>query len=94
MTDWNDFARRLQFGVQSDEREANAEYSDDEVRRAIVHSRQDIVLLVAHLSSLNRQIETIKIAVIVLLMIAIAAGAAVLWDYLPVIMHFANASTR
>lgn len=35
-------------------------YEDDDIKTAIVHARQDIVLLVSYLSSVNQQLSTIK----------------------------------
>lgn len=53
-------ATDLMRGVRNDEREqlhsGASYYNDDQVRQAIVHSRQDIVLMVSYLSSLNAQI--------------------------------------
>jgi hypothetical protein len=37
-----------------------AQYDDDTVRRSIVHAREDIILLVSHLSSLNSQIQQLR----------------------------------
>jgi hypothetical protein len=46
-------------------------YDDDEVKSSIVHARQDIVLLVSHLSSANAQIWTIKVMLLVVLVVLI-----------------------
>jgi len=50
--------------------EQQENYSDGYVRRSIVYSRQDIVLLVSHLSSANRQLDTIKKLLTALVIIA------------------------
>lgn len=36
------------------------DYDDATVRRSIVHAREDIILLVSHLSSLNTQIQQLR----------------------------------
>ena len=48
--------------MRSDEHERAefSQYGDDEVRRSIVHSREDIVLLIGHLDVVNSQLRTIK----------------------------------
>jgi len=62
MSRWADRAASLQRGVRSEEYERAGlnQYGDDEVRRSIVHSREDIVLLVGHLDAVNSQLRTIK----------------------------------
>ncbi|MCA3263388.1 MAG: hypothetical protein ING44_15695 [Telmatospirillum sp.] len=53
-------AGRLQDRVAIDERFQTEDIDEIEVRRAIVHARQDIVLVVSHLSSLNSQIQQLR----------------------------------
>jgi hypothetical protein len=57
-------AAALQRGVRADEAttlEHRAdEYTDAQVRQAIVHARQDIVMLVSLLTDLNLQVRTLK----------------------------------
>ncbi len=50
-------AGSLQAEVKSSEYDHIQHYEDEEVRMAIVHARQDIVLLVSHLCSLNGQLR-------------------------------------
>lgn len=57
---YREIARRLQEAVIQAEYEAGMNYGDHEVRRAVVHARQDVILLVSHLSSLNSQVAWIK----------------------------------
>ena len=71
---WDERAARLQDGVRaSDARDAagfEVPISAFETRKAVTHTRQDIVMLVSLASSLNAQAQTIKrllIAVVVLL---------------------------
>jgi hypothetical protein len=58
---WYDKAARIQQRVRSDEIDSDQDHGDEEVRRATIHAREDIILIVSHLSALNRQLETIKI---------------------------------
>ncbi|MDY7525371.1 hypothetical protein [Sphingomonas sp. 10B4] len=62
MNQWDDRAARLQDSVRAAE-QRNAEFSQydqDDVARAVVHTRQDVVLLVSQLSSLNAQLRMVK----------------------------------
>jgi hypothetical protein len=57
-------AGALQRAVMRDEAD-NIEkglddYSESQVRQAIVHTRQDMVLIASHLSSANRQLATMR----------------------------------
>ncbi len=62
----------LQRGVKHDEKALPGinDYTDDDVRQAVVHTRQDVVLLVSLLDSLNSQVRWVKWLPVV---IAIAA---------------------
>ena len=56
---WDERAAMLQASVRSQEIE-NSDvnfFDDDDVRRSIVFTRQDVILLVSHLSTLNRQLS-------------------------------------
>ena len=68
MSWWNDKASRLQSGVRSDEinRSDQYRYSGADVRRSIVHGREDIVLLVSHLDAANFQLSQIKWLLVVI----------------------------
>jgi hypothetical protein len=59
---WMQRAARLQEGVRNDERcdAAFSVYGEEEVARATVHTRQDLVLIVSYLSSANEQLATIR----------------------------------
>jgi len=52
-------ATALQRGVIKDEREllenGNADYADAQVSQSIVHTRQDLVLIISHVYQLNRK---------------------------------------
>ena len=61
MSWYDDRAGSLQAGVRSDEsRQPNGLYDEDQERQAIIHARQDIVLMYSQLSSANGQLRTIK----------------------------------
>jgi len=61
---YDEVASELQRGVKYDELEhldkRLDDYSEAQVRPAIVHTRQDHVLLVSYLASLNRQVATVR----------------------------------
>ena len=54
-------AAALQQMTIDSEEEKGFSYNSDEIGRATVHTRQDLILIVSHISSLNRQVNTIKI---------------------------------
>jgi|TARA_B110000879_G_C10850103_1_gene385043 hypothetical protein len=63
MSWYEDKATELQRQVRWAEIDTKAgvnEYSESDVNLATVHMREDIVLLVSYLSSLNSQVRTIK----------------------------------
>ncbi len=68
---WDKRAGELQNKVRSDELDQQIGYDDSAVRKAIVHAREDIVLLLSHISSANRQLWTIKIALLGILIVLI-----------------------
>jgi hypothetical protein len=71
MSQYIEKARTLQRAVIKDEAEFGAEYGEDEVRRSVVHARQDMVLVVSHLSSINDQLTWIRRGIWVLITLAI-----------------------
>ena len=73
---WGQDAAKLQSRVLRYENDTSAEYSQDEARRAVVHTREDVVLLVGHLDALNEQLSTIKWLLTVLLAVSILGFAA------------------
>ena len=77
MSKWDDAASRLQDGVRAAEQRNSAfvHYDEDEVARAVIHTRQDVVLLASYLSSLNSQIMVVK------WLLAVIAVAAVILAY-------------
>ena len=58
---WDDAASDLQYSVKVAEQDIEIDYSEEEVRQAIVHTRQDVVMLVSHFHSLHKQLRTVLI---------------------------------
>lgn len=56
MSWWMRQAGELQISGQISEGNKTDEYSEEEVNRAIVYTRQDIILVVSLLSSVNKQL--------------------------------------
>jgi hypothetical protein len=63
---WDKKAGDLQRTVRLSEDEIGEAHSAADARRATVHGRQDLILITSYLSSLNRQIATIKVLLSVL----------------------------
>jgi hypothetical protein len=74
---WDDKAGRLQDRVRLSELDMPVEdlYEEQAIKRAIVHTREDVVMVYSQLSSLNSQVRSAKWA---LVLIAILIGYAVL----------------
>ena len=72
---WNKKASELQYRVKVAEQDNEIDYSEEEVRQAIVHTRQDVVMLVSHLDSISKQLRTISrfcfCSLLVLIIIAV-----------------------
>ncbi len=60
-----------QSNVLSNAAIMGSRYDDDEVRNAIVRAREDMLLLVSYLSSVNSQLPTIKTALLGILIVLI-----------------------
>lgn len=67
---WDEKATRLQRGVRKDEF-GNKDHSEEEVRRAAVCAREDIVLLVSYLSTAIYFLSSIRRWLIALTIVAI-----------------------
>ena len=76
MTWWDEKALHLQLGVRGDESEPQ-QYSEEQVRQATVHARQDIVLVVSYLSSATNLLADIRFALIVLNLVVILGLAVI-----------------
>jgi hypothetical protein len=53
-------AGSLQSKVRASEVESEVYYDENRVKKAIVHGREDIVLMVSYLSSVNEQLGEIR----------------------------------
>jgi len=69
---WDAAAGNLQRVGRDSEGLKAEEFSDGDARRAAVYTREDLILVVSYLSSLNRQI-----ALLIRIVLAIAIIAAV-----------------
>ena len=76
MSWWSQGAAKLQSRVLHYENDSGVEYTQDEVRRSVVHTRADVVLLVGHLDAVNDQLSTIKWLLTMLLAVSILGFAA------------------
>ena len=57
---WDERAADLQQKVKMDEYEDRIAYDDDEVGRATVYTRLDLILVISNLSSISKQLRTIS----------------------------------
>ena len=75
---WERKAAVLQMDIRDHEekRLAQCDYSDEQIRQAIVHARQDIVLMFSYLASVNKQLNAIKLTLMISLGAAVATIAA------------------
>lgn len=69
-------AAKLQRDVKWDEAKQVTDHSAQELRQAIIHTRQDVVLLVSHLSSLNQQVGCLVslVGVLVIAVVGLILG--------------------
>ena len=68
----NEYVRRagnLQRGVKFDEQKQDIAYSEEEVSQAVVHTRQDVVLICSYLLDLNKQLAWIRYGVFCLVVL-------------------------
>lgn len=79
MTWWDEKAARIQQGVRGDEIDLDQEYSENQARRAAVHAREDIVLLVVHLSTVTGFLASIRRWLIASTAIVAAIGIKLYW---------------
>jgi len=72
MSGYDKKAEQLQSMTRNEERSSVQEYDPVQVRQAVVHGREDIVLLVSYLLSANEQLTSIRrllLILVVLLMV-------------------------
>ena len=66
MNKYDDRAVHLQQMTRASESQSDTEYDDTTVGRAAMHTREDIVLLVSYLSSVNEQLVWVRCALFVI----------------------------
>ena len=66
---WHKRAGELQSSVRESENKKGYDYPDDKVRRSIVHSREDIILIVSYLQSVNEQLVIIRLFIIAIIVL-------------------------
>jgi hypothetical protein len=74
---WDEKAGRIQQGVRMDESKISFQHTEEEARSAAVRTREDVILLVSHLSSANSILASIRFLLFVLTLVVIAIGAKV-----------------
>jgi hypothetical protein len=69
MSKYDKKAGHLQEMVRDHEFSSEQEYDAAQVRQAVVHGREDIVLIVSHLSTANNQLASIRRLLIILIVL-------------------------
>jgi hypothetical protein len=72
MDKYSEKANLLQMQVKMHESQQHITYSTDDVNQAVVHIREDVVVIVSLLQSLNMQVNQIK-NIILIFSVAIVA---------------------
>ena len=72
MSEYDKKAGQLQSMTRNYERSSAQEYNPVQVRQAVVHGREDIVLLVSYLSSANEQLTSIRRLLLILVVLLMA----------------------
>jgi len=78
MSEYDDDAERLQSMTRNDEINHPQEYHPIQVRQAVVHGREDIVLLVSYLQSANKQLTSIRRLLFILILLI----SSLVWHFL------------
>ena len=78
MSDYDDDAQKLQSMTRNDEINHPQEYHPIQVRQAVVHGREDIVLLVSYLQSTNKQLTSIRRLLFILILLV----SALVWHFI------------
>lgn len=88
MLNWNRRAVNLSEAVRDNEAERPRDYSAQRVRTSVVHTREDVVMLVSYLETLNEMMEkqVSKTQTLINWVFALVAiqliGAAIHWWHL------------
>ena len=78
MSWWAKKARELLADVRGDEYEIGQVYEDDQVNRSIVHTREDMVLVVSYLNAVNHHLSQSRYLLIIIAVI-MALGLWRIW---------------
>tara|TARA_B100001057_G_scaffold16077_1_gene15169 strand:+ start:933 stop:1169 length:237 start_codon:yes stop_codon:yes gene_type:complete len=62
-------ASDLQDAVRKREKEWLGDYDEDEVKQAVVHAREDIVLLVSHSANIIKILKSIRFILVAILVL-------------------------
>ncbi len=68
MSKYDEIASKLQTSVRIGEEDVDVEYGAAKVNQSIVHTREDLILVVSHLSSINKQLNTAKFVLVCILL--------------------------
>jgi len=69
MNQYSERAADLQRAVKWDETKQDVPYTSDDVSQAIVHTRQDVVLICSYLLDVNKQLAWIRYGVLCLVVL-------------------------
>ena len=75
-------ASDLRTQVRYDEIEKPRDYEASDVRQAIVHTREDLVLVVSYLSDAVHLLRPIKWLLVVIAVAAVVSAAVLVWPLL------------
>jgi len=75
-------ARVLQDLVRDSEMSPRVYYEDEQVRQAVIHTREDLVLVVSHLSTAAKLLGSIKALLVVIAVAAVVSAVALVWPLL------------
>jgi len=68
--------------VRDSEMRVRAQYEGEDVRRAVVHTREDLVQVVSYLSSIGRLLGSIKALLVIIAFAAVVSAVALVWPLL------------
>ncbi len=83
--DSDEKARTLQGMVRDSEmsqRVDGIDYEDEQVRQAVVHTREDLVLVYSHLSDITKLLGSIYKLLVIIAVAAVVSAVALMWPLL------------
>ena len=72
-------ARDFQDQVRDSEMSPRVYYEDEQVRQAVVHTREDLVLVVSHLSSVTKLLGSINKRLVIIAVVAVVSAVVLMW---------------